>query len=213
VRYFPAPENGSGHRVDADVKRRLHVKRLVLILVLLLVPAVTMAQSPSLDIGFNDNSAQLQFNYPLLEDDYGTSLVNARALYNSDEDTTLGSLGFDFTGEPGNVPGLNLGAGAQLYGGDTHSGQDFIVLGVGTRMGYAPPFLGGFGIDGKIFYGPNIFSFLDAERLLETGLRISYAITPKVKVHLGYQNIRTDFEDYGTWTIDEGLRLGFEARF
>jgi hypothetical protein len=213
VRYFRAAENGSCYRFDAVVKRRLHVKKLVWILVLLLVPAVVRAQTPSVDIGFNDNSAQLQFNYPLFEDDYGTSLVNARVLYNSDEDTTLGSLGFDFTGEPGNVPGLNLGAGTQLYGGVTHSSQDFIVLGVGTRVGYAPPFLGGLGIDGKIFYGPKIFSFLDAERMLETGIRLSYAITPKVKVHLGYQNIRTDFEDHGTWTIDEGLRLGFEARF
>jgi hypothetical protein len=191
----------------------LHVKKLVLILVLLLVPVGAKAQTPSLDIGFNDNSAQVQFDYPLYEDDYGTSLANARFLYNGGEKTTLGSLGFDFVGEPGNVPGLSLGVGAQVYGGGTRHDQGLLVLGVGTRVAYAPPFMGGFGVDGKIFYGPKIFSFVDAKRLLETGVRISYAITPKIRLHLGYQNIRAGFDDYGTWTIDEGLRLGFTAHF
>jgi hypothetical protein len=73
--------------------------------------------------------------------------------------------------------------------------------------------LGGVGVGGKIYYAPRIFTGLDAERLLETGVRLAYAVTPKVRVFAEYQNIRSDFEDRGNWTIDEEVRVGFQASF
>lgn len=189
------------------------MKRFLLPL-LLLVPAAAMAEPPSLDLRFNDTSAQVRLSAPLFDsDDYGYSLLSGRFLYNDKEETTLGSAGFDFVGEPGGIPGLKLGVGTQLYGGRADDGQDLLALGVGTRVDYAPPVLGGFGLGGRVFYAPNIFSWLDAERLLETEVSLSYALLPKVTVNLSYQNIRTDFDDHGDWTIDEGVRLGFEARF
>jgi len=114
---------------------------------------------------------------------------------------------------PGNVPGLELGVGGLLYGGRTDDRQDLFDLGVGGRVTYAPPALGGIGATAKAYYVPQVFAWSDSERLLETGLRLSYAVLPKVLVHLEYQNIRADFEDLGNRTIDEGVRVGFEARF
>ncbi len=171
------------------------------------------AEADSLDLSFNDSSAQVGYRHPLVEDALGRSVVHARLLYNADEKTRLGSAGFDFIGEPGNVPGLELGIGAQLYGGRTHRGQDLLALGIGGRTEYYPPALGGFGVTGKIIYAPKIFTLIDAERLLETGLGVAYSVTPRVRVMLEYQNIRTKFDDYGNWTIDDGLRIGFQARF
>lgn len=179
--------------------------------------ALAFSGSPAsagvLDFGFNDYSAQIRYEHPISEDDYGRSHLGARLLYNDDEETTLGSLGFDFAGVPGNVPGLEVGVGAHGYGGRTDDDQDLAALGIAGRVRYAPPTLGGVGVTVRGAYAPKIFSFADSERLVETAVRLHYAVTPKIRLHLEYQNVGAKFEDRGSWTIDEGVRLGFEARF
>jgi hypothetical protein len=188
------------------------MKKYLLLPLLLCLPALP-AWSSSFDLSFNDTSAQAQIVFPLRSDDYGTMQFEGRALYNDREETRLGSAGVAFVGEPGNVPGLSLGVGGLLYGGRTDDRQDLLALGVGGRLNFAPPALGGVGVGGKIYYAPRIFTGLDAERLLETGVRLAYAVTPKVRIFAEYQNIRSDFEDRGNWTIDEEVRVGFQASF
>jgi hypothetical protein len=188
------------------------MKKYLLFSLLLCLPALP-AWSSSFELSFNDMSAQAQLDLPLRSDDYGTIQLEGRALYNDHEDTRLGSAGLLFVGEPGNVPGLSLGVGGLLYGGRADDGQDLLSLGVGGRLNFAPPALGGFGVAGKVYYAPRIFTGLDAERLLETGIRLGYAVTPKVRVFAEYQNIRCDFEHRGNWTIDDEVRVGFLASF
>lgn len=188
------------------------MKKYLLLFLLLCLPALP-AWSSSIDLNFNDTSAQAQLVLPLRSDDYGTMEFEGRLLYNDHEETRLGSAGLIFVGEPGNVPGLSLGIGGLLYGGRTDDKQDLSALGVGGRLRFAPPKLGGIGVSGKVYYAPRIFTGIDAERLLETGVRLSYAVTPKVRLYAEYQNIRCDFEDRGNWTIDEEVRVGFQASF
>lgn len=188
------------------------MKKILFFMVLLSLVAV-QAEASSVEIELNDNSVQAGFAMPLRQDQYGTSLLNARLLYNNHKDTTLGSVGFDFVGEPGNVPGLDLGVGAQVYGGQTSNSQNILALGIGGRVTYTPPMLGGVGVSGKIFYAPHILSLIDVDRMLETGIRVSYAVTPKVKVYLGYQYIHADLDDGNNRAIDDSFRIGFEANF
>jgi opacity protein-like surface antigen len=188
------------------------MKKILILMVLLSLVAV-QAEASSLEIELNDNSVQAGFSMPLRSDDYGTSLLNARFLYNNHKDTTLGSAGFDFMGTPGNVPGLDLGVGAQVYGGQAASSQSLLSVGVGGRVAFAPPMLQGAGISAKFFYAPHILSLLDVDRMLETGVRVSYAVTPKVKVYVGYQYIRADFDQGGSGGIDDSVRVGFNASF
>jgi len=182
---------------------------LYLLVCLIAVPA----GATSIDVGVNDFSLQLQLAEPLRANEYGTVQLEGRILYNNKEETRLGSVGMMFEGEPGNVPGLVLGVGGHLYGGRTDDRQDLMVFGLGGLVTFAPPVLGGLGIGGKLYYAPQILSGLDADRLLETGLRISYAATPMVRLYAEYQNLRADFEKRGNWSIDEGVRLGFAANF
>lgn len=189
------------------------MRRGIFLGILWVLAATGPAAADSLEIAFNDNSAQAQYDHLLLQDEYGSSLINLRFLYNDREETTLGSLGFDFVGEPGNIPGLKIGVGATVNGGETDDSQDILTLGVGGRLSYAPPALGGVGLAAKVFYGPRIFAFLDAERMLETGARLGYAVTPRIALHVSYQNIRIDFDDRGDWTIDDAIRVGFTGTF
>jgi hypothetical protein len=186
-------------------------KKLILMLAMVLVAASSWAQSVELNL--NDTSVQVRYEHPLYADDYGLSLVNTRLLFNDDENTVLGSIGLDFVGSPGNVPGLKVGVGSHLYAGKTQRSQALTAVGIGLRSQYAPPRLGGLGVEGRVLYSPKILTFIDAERLLETAVRLGFAVTPKVRLFAEYQRVGVDFENYGTWTIDEGVRGGFQALF
>lgn len=180
---------------------------------LLTLLAVSGAQAGSFELGLNNSSVQLRLGLPLRSDELGRTLLQARALYNDREETTLGSLGLEFAGEPGNLPGLEVGVEATGYTGRADRGLDSTNLALGVRAAYAPPALGGIGVAGRVAFAPEVLSFADSEGLLETSGGISYAITPKARVLVEYQNIRSEFEGRGTWTIDDAVRVGFQTRF
>lgn len=188
------------------------MKKLLIIGLLTCLSAVTV-QASSLEVALNDDSAQVQAGLTLNEDTYGTSVLTGRFLYNDERSTKIGSLGFDFMGKPGNISGLEIGVGTQIYTGKTKNSLDLLALGIGTKIVFAPPILKGLGINGKLFYAPKILASLDAERLTEAGANLFYTVTPKVRLLLGYQLIRANFENTNSKNIDEGVRLGFEAQF
>lgn len=187
------------------------------VFVLAMLFITTPATAETFEISINDTSVQAQFGHLLGRDDYGSAHLQARLLYNDRKDALLASTGVDFSGEPLEVPGLELALGMHLIGGETerrHADDlEFLSLGIGGRMVYTPMELKGLSVGGRLFYGPKIVSFLDAERLIEMGVRLGFAVTPMAQVFVDYQNIRVDFEQVGYRTIDDSLRLGFAARF
>jgi len=195
---------------------------LAVVACLFMLSGSAWAAANSLELNFNDNSAQARVGMIINQDAYGTSLVDLRGLYN-DEDVQDGwmiSGGFDFIGEPGNVPGLELGIVADVKVGDSdktdiyNTDRDFGAVGVGALARYFPPALGGFGFAGRAVYSPKIFSFLEANRLTEFSARVGYVITPKIGVHVEYQNVEVEFDNIlGDVDIDDEIRVGFEARF
>jgi hypothetical protein len=188
-----------------------------LVLALLLAQS-TLAKAESFELSLNDTSAQAIYGHLLGRDDYGAAHLQARLLYNDRKDTLLGSLGLDFSGAPLELPGLDLAVGVHLIGGEPLRSRhvddfDLLSLGIGGRAVYAPAELHGLSVGGRVFYGPKILSFLDAERLIETGLRLGFAVTPVIQLFADYQNIRIDFEQHGYRSIDDSVRVGFAARF
>lgn len=175
--------------------------------------AAAPALATSFELGLNDTSAQLRLGQPLRSDELGQTLLLARALYSDKEETKLGSLGLEFAGEPGNVLGFEVGVGTSAFLGKAHRGRDFFNLALSLRADYAPPALGGWGFAGRLAYAPEVLSFVESESLLETSAQISYAVTPKARVFVEYQNLRNEFERRGNWTIDDAVRLGFQAHF
>lgn len=188
------------------------MKRILLGCLIGLLTSVS-AQATSFELGLNDSSAQLRLAQMLRGDELGQTLLQLRALYSDKEETKLGSLGLEFAGEPGNVLGFEVGVGADAYLGKTHRGRDFFNLALSLRANYAPPFLGGLGFGGRLAYAPEVLSFIESEGLFESAAQVSYAVTPKARVFIEYQNIRTEFERRGNWTIDDAIRLGFQTRF
>jgi hypothetical protein len=173
------------------------------------------AGAASLDLSLNDDSVQAQAFLPISQDAYGTTQVGIRGLYNDEYNTKLVSGEIDFLGKPGDIPGLTAGIGLIVWGGEAGRGGDFDLLsvGLGAKVGFAPPQLMGVGIDGKFFYGPKILTGGDADRVFESGLRLSYAFIPKARLFVEYQKIHVDADNGGDGDIDDDLRIGFEAKF
>lgn len=186
----------------------------ILLLGFFFISTAAVASADEVDIGFNDDSFQFIYAKGLSQDEYGTTLFNGRFLYNDDGETKLGSLGLDFVGRPGNISGLDLGVGAKVYAGTFEPDIDLMNLAIGLRGDYTFPQLRGVGLSAGLNYAPQVFSFRDSERLLESRFRVTYAMLPKVRLYLGYQNIRVDVEGRrGDSTIDDSFRIGFIGSF
>ena len=83
-------------------------KFLMLFLCIALLPLSANATMMALD--FNDDSAEVRFDAVLTGDDYGRSIHGGRYLYNDDEESEMIGVELKFTGDPGAIPGLEVGA-------------------------------------------------------------------------------------------------------
>ncbi|MDY7031066.1 MAG: YfaZ family outer membrane protein [Thermodesulfobacteriota bacterium] len=181
-----------------------------LVFVLVVFSFTTDAYSQTVDINASDDSAQIAFRTLLGEEIFGYSEFNAMFIYTSDD--KLGSLGFDVLGDLEVVPDLELGVGLKLYGADVDD-NDVLSLGLGAVFRYSPIPLGGLVFLGTVYYSPHILSFLDADRLLESDIRLGYQIIPRATVYIGYRYIWTDIEDKKKMTVDKGIHAGLTLTF
>jgi hypothetical protein len=201
---------------NSDIKGEKMKKILGAAVFLYALAGVQQAQGSSFDLSLNDYSVQAQLSGPITEDYYGTSEFNVRLLYNERRKVSLASTGVEFITQLNEVPGLAIGFGAEALGGKKRSpgpNQDMFAVTIGTRLYYYPAELSGLGFQAKLFYAPRIVSFSDLERLLERGVRVSYAISPMLQIYTEYQNIRVKFDELGSQTIDDHIRFGFVASF
>ena len=187
-------------------------KLLLFLFCLVFTPMLANATMVALD--FNDDSAEFRLDVPLSGDNYGRAIAGGRFLYNDDEDTEM--LGFElkFMGDPGAVPGLEVGAGFIGYFGESHEVYDFVNVGVGLMADYSPATLQGLGFSTRLVYAPSIFSWEDSDGLFEYNVRVGYAITPKAKVYVGYQSIEGEVDGFNQDVdIDEDARFGLQVHF
>jgi hypothetical protein len=189
------------------------MKKFILVLTfLVLVPGSVLATTMALD--FNDDSAEVRADFVINRDDYSTALLGGRFLYNDDEESEMISIELKFLGDPGSVPGLEVGAGFIGYIGESYDVYDFSNVGVGLMADYSPGTLQGLGFSGRLVYSPEIFSWQDSDGLFEYNLRVNYAITPKVKVYVGYQSIESEIDGSSNDVdIDDDVRVGLRVQF
>ncbi|HEX9778075.1 MAG TPA: YfaZ family outer membrane protein [Geopsychrobacteraceae bacterium] len=179
---------------------------------LLVVSVPGAAWAGSLALNFNNESAQFRYQQLLNREAYSESEAGLRLLYNEDTETWLATVGAAVKGSPGNLPGLKTGVEIAVNGSDTRP-KEMLAIGIGLRIDYAPPVLHGLGMTAAVQFAPKVFSFLDAERYLETSVGLAYAFMPQADLTLDYQNILVDFENAGEVRVDDSLRIGVKLRF
>jgi len=161
----------------------------------------------------NNDSAQGVLNIDLDNNDYGESFAGFRLLYNDDKETLLGTVSGGVSGEPGNIPGVKIGAQVLANLGSSADDRNLLAIGLGLMGSYQPPQLQGIGVYARAQYAPKLLCFIDSEGMLEVAVGLNYTITPKATISLEYQNTKVDFENTGDRDIDNALRAGILFHF
>jgi len=189
------------------------MKRIFLGSVLLLGLWAGPGWGADFSLVLNDVSAQGRLNYVFDKNDYGDSFASLRVLYNDDKDTLLGTVSGGVIGEPGNIPGLKIGAEILGNLGSNDHDRSLMTVGLGLLVNYQPAQLQGLGFFGRAQYAPKLLCFLDSEGMFEASIGASYMVTPKATILLEYQNTDVHFENVGSTDIDNSVRAGILFHF
>ncbi|TFH87440.1 hypothetical protein EQG41_04955 [Billgrantia azerbaijanica] len=106
----------------------------------------------------------------------------------------------------------DLGVGARWTEFDTDHG-DGGGLGLGGYGYVALPQMPAVSLGGYGFYTPSAVTSRDLEDGYEVGVRARYAFAPNLDAYVGLRQLRADFDDGGSRTLDRGAQAGVRLRF
>ena len=179
-------------------------------LVIALVSAPVSAGT--LDINLGDNSVQAQYSSAMGRDSLGKSEFHVGLLY-TEQDNLFGDVGILVKNEVGSgLPGVTVGVGVKGIMA-TADNSDALALALGGQVRFSPPSASRFGITGQFYAAPNIVTFGDADRFIETGVRLEYEILPQAVAYLGYRKIKFGLETSPDAVLDEGAHVGVKITF
>lgn len=182
------------------------------ILALSLLAFSTTVLADAFDVNLNDTSVQLQYRASMGHDTLGRSELHFGYLY-ADKNNSFGDLGILVQDEVGsNAPGVTIGVGLK---GVIAKSQNFnaTALAIGGLVRFAPFTDTRFGIGGLVYLSPNIVTFGDADRFIETGVKLDYEVIPQAVVYLGYRKIKFNLQTASDGTLNEGVNVGVKMSF
>ena len=162
------------------------------------------------DINVNDEAARLTY---IFQFEAGGMEVDVSWLHNDDEDADVGAIGLQIVDIGGEASGpWSVGLGGRLFYVKTDA-DDGSGLGLGGHAGYRPRRLQRFEVALHAFYSTSALSFGDAEEYLDAGLTVGFWVLPRGKIYVGAREIRADFEQRSSVTIDHGVHAGLRIGF
>jgi hypothetical protein len=190
---------------------------LSLLSVTTLVTVSTTALADTIDINLSDTSAQFQYKSSLGRDALGKTEFHFGVLY-VDKNNLLGDFGLLVKDEVGSkAPGFSVGVGIKglvaKVKGDNPAASNASALALGGLVRYSPPATPRLGIVGQVYLSPNIVTFGDADRYVETGARIEYEVIPQAVAYLGYRRIEFGLKTQPDAMLDKGFNLGVRVSF
>lgn len=187
------------------------------IVALSLLSASTTVLADSFDINLRDTSAQFQIKSAMGRDALGKTEFHAGVLY-VNKNNLLGDFGLLVKDELGsNAPGFSVGIGIKgvvaKVRGNNNSNSDASALALGGLLRYSPPTTPRFGIVGEVYLSPNIVTFGDADRYVESVARLEYEVIPQAVAYLGYRRIGFGLKTHPYTVLDEGFNVGVKISF
>jgi len=177
----------------------------------------TTALADTVDINLRDNSAQFQYISSLGRDPLGKTKFHAGVLY-VNRNNMLGDFGLLVQDELGdNAPGFSVGVGikgvvAKVTGNSTIVSST-TALALGGLVRYSPPATQRLGVVGEVYLSPNIVTFGDANRYVESNVRVEYEVIPQAVAYVGYRRIEFGINNRPNEILDEGVNLGVRISF
>jgi hypothetical protein len=187
------------------------------IVALSLLTLSTTAMADTVDINLRDSSAQFQYISSMGRDALGKTQFHAGILYDN-TNNMLGDFGLLVKDElGGNAPGFSVGIGIKglvaRVSRNNSTVSNVSALALGAMIRYSPPMSPRLGIVGQAYLSPNILTFGDADRYIETEARLEYEVIPQAAAYLGYRNIQFGFNSGSNATLDEGAFIGVRMSF
>jgi hypothetical protein len=178
----------------------------------------TTAMADTIDLNLRDSSAQFQYISSMGHDALGKSVFHLGVLY-ADSHNVLADFGLFVKDElGGNAPGFSVGVGikglaAKVTSSDNITHNDASAVALGALVRYSPPSIPRFGVVGVAYLSPNILTFGDADRYVETQARMEFEVIPQSVIYLGYRNIYFGLKSQPDATLDEGTYIGVRISF
>ncbi len=184
------------------------------ILTVSLLASSMAASADAIDINLRDNAAQVQYKAAMGGSNLGKAEFHTGVMYSQPNNlmADIGVLVKDDIG--GNAPGVSAGVGIKaLAARVTPVKLSASALAIGGLVRYSPPTARRFGIAGELYVSPNIITFGQADRYLETTVRAEYEMIPQAQVYLAYRKIDFSLTQLGTYTFDQGFNVGVKLSF
>lgn len=176
---------------------------------LLLAASMNATAGGSIDLSLANDSARFEYDAAKV----GSGLHVSASIMHHEDDGDLASLGMHVVDirEP-NSP-LYIGVGGRIFGyvsGD----YDGAALGVGGFARYNIPRAAGLSLAGYAYYAPSVVSFGDTKSLLDSDIRIQYALLPTARVYTGYRYSEVNIEQINDEIVlEQGVHFGLKVDF
>ena len=183
------------------------------IFILALSTLSTSVLADAIDINLSNDVAQLQYIAPTGHVGQGKSEFHMGFLYN-DSNNVLGDAGLLVMNNGGDATDLSVGVGAKILVVRIVN-NNAVALALGGRVRYAPLSDKRLGLVGQLYFAPDIVTFGDADRYIQTGVDVEYEIMPQAVAYLGYRKIKIGIKTafVPDARLDEGMHLGVRIAF
>lgn len=183
------------------------------VVALSLLTMSTSALADAFDINLRDNSAQLQYSAAMGTATLGKTEMHMGYLYTSKVNNYFADFGILVKDAVSpDAPGLVVGFGMKGLIAKVNT-NNASAIALGGLVRYAPPAVPRVGLVASAYWSPNILTFGDSDRSIETGLRVEYEVIPQAAAYIGYRKIRFGINNAADETLDEGAHIGVRLSF
>lgn len=182
---------------------------------LLLATLSTTAVADSLDIDLRDKA--FRGSYSMNVSGKSGLSTELGVLTNEDKkqlNDTLYYAGLLVTGENWSKSGtFNISLGGKVfYTSPSDANVDLSAIAFGGDIRFSP--IHRLGIGGSFYYAPQITSFMDCTKYIETNARVDYQVLPQAFVYANYRTIKVDIDKgESDAKLDQGLSVGMKLLF
>lgn len=182
-------------------------------LMLVAAPALASNAHAASELDLSVSSEVVALEYRLLDDIRG-SRWGVGAMYNADNKAALASATFNVVGQADATREAFTGLGLKAVVHDTEF-QTAASLALGGSVQYQPAEFNGFGLQGQLYYAPEILNTNDADEYYEIVARVTYLVHPQARVFVGWTNATVKYDDplVREVRIEQALNLGFTLLF
>jgi hypothetical protein len=173
----------------------------------------TATFADALDINLRDNSAQIQYSAALGRATLGKTEMHMGYLYTSKTNNSFADFGILVKDQVSpDAPGLAVGFGLKGLIARVNS-YNASAVALGGLVRYSPPAVPRLGLVASVYWSPNILTFGDADRSIETGMRVEYEVIPQAAAYIGYRKIKFGIKNFPDTTLEDGVHVGVRMSF